>query len=225
MNTYREIVYMILDKLKLNSDDSFFTEDHILYLVDKYRNFVLEKKYIKNPTAIADSNYQTINIEFEEVPVGKGNTIHYSNYRSKEKIPSLFSLGNVTIYGIDPLKELITYITPSRMKYVGYNKYMQSIIYGTKADDDYFYIKSNNPQYKMLKGATIEAIFENPTEASQLNGEFTGNIMDMEFPLEKALIPELINTIMQELSASVYLPEDTQNNAKDDLSDAQRPKK
>lgn len=225
MNTYREIVYMILDKLKLNSDDSFFTEDHILYLIDKYRTFLIEKKYAKNPNAISDSNYQTITINFIEAPVGKGTYTPYSYTRSEEPIPSILDLGKVSIYTTDSFKEIITYITPERMKYVGFNKYMKNIIYGTKGYDDYFYLKSNNPQHKYLKEATIEAIFENPSEASKLNGEYSGDIMDMEFPMEKALIPELINTIMQDLAASVYLPEDKQNNANDDLANLQQPKK
>ena len=45
MNTYREIVYMILDLIKLMSDDAYYNEEHVLYLVDKYRMFVLDKKY------------------------------------------------------------------------------------------------------------------------------------------------------------------------------------
>ena len=31
--TYREIVYIILDNLKLASDDSYITEEHILFLI------------------------------------------------------------------------------------------------------------------------------------------------------------------------------------------------
>lgn len=225
MNTYREIVYMILDKLKLNSDDSFFTEDHILYLVDKYRNLVLEKKYSKNNLEIEDSNYQTIELHFEEVPIGKGSYIPYSHIRSKEKIPSLLNMGKVSIYGTDVLKEIITYVTPERMKYVGYNKYMGNIIYGSKGSDDYFYLKSANPQYRYLTTITIEGLFENPVDASKLNGEYNGDIMDMELPLEKSLIPELINSIVQDLGTSIYLPEDKNNNANDDLANLQQPKK
>ena len=37
MNTYREIVYMCLDQVKLISDDAYYTQDHIIFLADKYR--------------------------------------------------------------------------------------------------------------------------------------------------------------------------------------------
>nr|DAU83961.1 MAG TPA: Structural protein [Crassvirales sp.] len=45
MSTYREIVFMIMDELKLSSDDSYFTEDHIIFLASKYRAFLLKQRY------------------------------------------------------------------------------------------------------------------------------------------------------------------------------------
>jgi hypothetical protein len=40
MSTYRELVYMVMDKLKQNTDDTYFTEDHIIFLLDNYENFL-----------------------------------------------------------------------------------------------------------------------------------------------------------------------------------------
>ena len=37
MSTYREIVYMVLDELKLESDDAYYTQDHVIFLINKYR--------------------------------------------------------------------------------------------------------------------------------------------------------------------------------------------
>jgi hypothetical protein len=42
MSTFRDIVYMIMDELKLSSDDSYYTEDHIIFLISKYRAFLLK---------------------------------------------------------------------------------------------------------------------------------------------------------------------------------------
>ena len=33
MSTYRELTYMVLDQLKLASDDSYYTEDHVKFLL------------------------------------------------------------------------------------------------------------------------------------------------------------------------------------------------
>ena len=35
MNTLREMVYMVIDQLKNLSDDSYYTEEHIIYLLNK----------------------------------------------------------------------------------------------------------------------------------------------------------------------------------------------
>ena len=45
--TWREAVYMVLDELKLMSDDSNFNEDHIIFLLSKYRSFILKQTYYK----------------------------------------------------------------------------------------------------------------------------------------------------------------------------------
>ena len=51
MNTYKELVYMCLDELKGSSDDFTYTEDHIVFLLTKYRVFLLKQRYsdIKKP--------------------------------------------------------------------------------------------------------------------------------------------------------------------------------
>ena len=44
MSTYRELIYMSKDLLKLKSDDSYYTNEHILFLLDKVRAVLLEQK-------------------------------------------------------------------------------------------------------------------------------------------------------------------------------------
>jgi hypothetical protein len=39
---WKELVYIVLDELKLVSDDSTFTEDHVMFTLNKYRAFVLK---------------------------------------------------------------------------------------------------------------------------------------------------------------------------------------
>ena len=42
MTTYKSLIYLVLDELKLFSDDASYTEDHILYLIDKYPESEIE---------------------------------------------------------------------------------------------------------------------------------------------------------------------------------------
>ena len=59
--------------------------------------------------------------------------------------------------------------------------------------DKRLYLKSSNPQFKYLEEATFSGIFEDPTE---VNADPNTDTLDMEFPLEEALIPDVINGVM-----------------------------
>ena len=45
MATYREVVYMALDELKLISNDATYTPEHLIFLADNYRALLLDRRY------------------------------------------------------------------------------------------------------------------------------------------------------------------------------------
>ena len=221
MSTYRELVYLILDELKGISDDFSYTQDHIMFLLDKYRGFILKQRYSDIRKVIPESNYQTICLDLIEVPSISYEVCGNSNYlRSKEKIPYLMNIGTPRVYPIDYYSGEITLISRDRMRYVGYNKYLQNIIYCSINPDNYLYFKSPNPQFLYLKKVRFTGVFQNTLDAAKLscdNNE-TCNTIDKQFPLEEALIPQVVELIVKELSAAIYKPNDNHNNADDDLA-------
>lgn len=221
--TYSELVYMVMDELKLSSDDSFYTHDHIIFLCTKYRSFLLKQRYSDIKKQIPDSNYQEICLDLIEVPAISGEPCEGNSYlRSKNKIPTTMKVGNSRVYPIDFYQGEITYISRDRMRYVGYNKYLKNIIYCSKAPDGYLYFKSWNPQFLYLEKVRFSAIFEDAKEASELacveEGE-SCQLMDKQFPIEDALVPPLIELVTKELRGPEYSPKDEENNSRDDLSD------
>jgi hypothetical protein len=42
MSKYKELVYMVLDSVKIVSDDSIINEDHVIFLLNKYRAFLIK---------------------------------------------------------------------------------------------------------------------------------------------------------------------------------------
>lgn len=223
MSTYKELVYMCLDEMKLHSDDTLFTEEHILFLLSKYRTFLLKQRYSDIKKPIPESNYQTICLDLMEVPAISGEPCEGGVYlKSKQKIPFLMKIGNPTVYPIDYYQGSITLVSRERMKYIGYNKYLQNIIYASVGPDNYLYFKSSNPQYLYLEKVRMTGIFEDPQAASELEcsemNEDICDLMDKTFPIEDALIPPMIELITKELLRNSRLNEDTENNANDDLS-------
>ena len=225
MSTYKELVYMCLDELKLYSDDALYTEEHIMFLLGKYRIFLIKQRYSDVKKQIPESNYQTICLDLIKVPAISGEPCEGGSYlRSKEKIPFLMKIGNPRVYPIDYYQGEITYVSRDRMRYVGYNKYLQNIIYASLGPDNYLYFKSFNPQFLYLEKVRMTGIFEDTLAASELqcpdeNGDIVCDILDREFPIENALIPPLIQLVVEELTKAEYKPEDKENNSDDDLSE------
>ena len=225
MSTYKELVYMCLDELKLYSDDALYTEEHIMFLLGKYRTFLIKQRYSDIKKQIPESNYQTICLDLIEVPAISGEPCEGGSYlRSKKKIPFLMKIGNPRVYPIDYYQGEITYVSRDRMRYVGYNKYLQNIIYASLGPDNYLYFKSFNPQFLYLEKVRMTGIFEDTLAASELqcpdeNGNIVCDVLDREFPIENALIPPLIQLVVEELTKAEYKPEDKENNSDDDLSE------
>ena len=225
MSTYKELVYMCLDELKLYSDDALYTEEHIMFLLGKYRTFLIKQRYSDVKKQIPESNYQTICLDLIKVPAISGEPCEGGSYlRSKKKIPFLMKIGNPRVYPIDYYQGEITYVSRDRMRYVGYNKYLQNIIYASLGPDNYLYFKSFNPQFLYLEKVRMTGIFEDTLAASELqcpdeNGNIVCDVLDREFPIENALIPPLIQLVVEELTKAEYKPEDKENNSDDDLSE------
>lgn len=223
MSTYRELVYLVLDELKLTSDDALFNEEHVMFLLGKYRGLLLKQQYKDIKKEIPESNYQTLCLDLIQVPAITGEPCEGGTYlRSKEKIPFLMSVATPRVYPEDYYQGDITYVSRERMKYVGYNRWLPNIIYASIGPDNYLYFKSFNPQYLYLEKARLTGIFEEPEKAAELEcnrDESTCDPMDMKFPLEEALIPQVVELVVRELSRPEYLPEDKQNNADDGLSE------
>ena len=221
--TYREVIYSILDLLKQSSDDSFYTEEHVLFLVSKIRAAILKQSYANIKRDIPESNYQTICLDLMEVPAIAGEPCEGGSYlKSVQKIPTALPIGNTKLYPINYYQGGITYVSRERMKYVGYNKWLQNIIYASLGPDQYIYLKSSNPQYLYLKQIKMTGIFEDTTAALELQCGKEGNScdeLDVPFPLEEGLVPTLIEMALKFLSGSIYKPEDPINNASDDLSE------
>ena len=188
MSTYAELVYMVLDEIKGMSDDFTFNEDHVIFLLNKFRGFLLKQKYTDVRNAVPDSNYQTLDFNLIQVPAISGEYCEGGTYlRSDIKIPSIIEIGHTRVYPLDYYKGDISFISKDRMKYVGHNKYLKNIIYCSINPDGYLYFKSANPQFLYLEKARINAIFQNPKDIVSNDSD----MLNSTFPLEDTLVPPL----------------------------------
>lgn len=220
MSTFGEMIYMVMDEIKLNTDDSYYTEDHVLFMLSKYRALLLNQRYTDAKREVPDSNYQTI----------KMNLVCTDNIfdkfkdcmkKSKEEIPKTLEVGITQIRPGDNSFRKFNYVSKERFEYVGscYNKYTNKLIYTTIMEDDYLYITSQNPQFKYIDKVNIHALFEDIIKASELEEPFICELQERRFPIEEGLVSPLIELVVKDLLSATYRPKDDDNNAKDDTSD------
>ena len=224
----KELVYQILDELKIHSDDAFFTEESVIFLCKKYRSLLLKKEQEKDKGSsdvASEFEYQQICLDLEKVPAIDGDPCTGGYYlRTVQKVPKILEGTQPRVYPLDYFQGInISYVSRDRMKYVGTNPYLQNIIYTSIGPDLHLYLNSPNPQFLYLKKLRMSAVFEDVDEASGLLCDSEGesvscDVLDMEFPIREYLVPMLIELVVKELAGVKYQPKDDANNAKDDLS-------
>lgn len=223
-----ELIYICLDLCKVSSDDSYFTEDHVLFLLKKFRAFLIKKEQEKK-AATESSNefeYQQICLDLERVPAIDGEPCTGGYYlRSTKPIPKLVEGTSPRVYPIDFYQGIhISYIPRERMRFVGTNKFLRNIIYVSLGPNLHLYLKSSNSQFLYLQKLRMMGVFEDFSEAADLLCDEDGNStacdpLEAEFPMEEHLVPTLIELVVKELVGATWRPKDSINDAMDNLAD------
>lgn len=234
MSTYREVVSMALDELKSVSDDAYYTEGHVIFLLGKFRAFLLKKEYgdatnsygrqsIAARKYVPESNYQTICLDLETVDAHPGLCEGGKMVRSTKKLPQVLHVGIKSVYPRDYYAGGITYVERERMRHVGHDRWRANVIYASVGPDGHLWLKSANPRYLYLKRARFTAVFEDADKAAEMScDDGVCDILDSDFPLEEALISPVIQMTVAELARPLGMPEDVTNNSADDNGTAVR---
>ena len=212
----KEIIYIILDRIKGTSDDFSYTEEHILFLINKYRSYMLKQTYKDVKKTIPYSNYQTLclDLEIENKGLCQGVIL-----RSKQEIPNLINISKPLLY-TEYENTKIVFTNKDRFRFVGSNKFFKNILYSCIGEDNRLLMKSNNPQYLYLKSIKLEGVFEDFEKAFELScgSNKTCDILDADFPFEDSLVPQMCDNIFMVLTNSIYKPKDDNNDASDTLA-------
>lgn len=217
---WKELIYMVLDEIKGESDDFSFTPDHIAFQLNNYRAFLLRQKYGDIRRSIPESNYQVISLDLIRYP-DEYRPCSPTYLRSTIKVPNIIKIGNPKVYGDNFYTDSISFIPRERMRYIGHNKYLQNHIYCSLSPDKYLTLISSNPQFIYLEKVLLSAVFEDALASADMEdntGETYCDPIDRDFPMEQSLVPPLIELVVKELTGAMYRPEDNSNNAKDDLT-------
>lgn len=224
--TVGELVYAILDLAHAaGSDDSYITEDHVIFLCKKYRAFLIKKEQDKEKGATdiaSEFEYQEVCLDLEpESAVEHNPCVGYTYLKTTQKIPKVLEGTQPRVFPIDYFSGVnVSYVSRDRMRYVGENPYLQNIIWVSLGPDQHLYMRSNNPQFLYLKKVRMSAVFEDFDSATELLCDQDGNstscdVLDAEFPVREYLVPPLIELVVKEITGGKYQRVDTKNDGSD----------
>lgn len=226
MSTYREVIYIIMDELKAKSDDVYFNESHVLFLLNRFRSFFLKKEYASLKKQISESAYQTICLDLHPSPLIPSLPCEAGVLlRSTRQIPDVMTIGNPMVYPVNYFVDhQITLIPRERMPHVGHNPFLRNIIYASLGPDHYLYLKSVNPQFAHLASVRFTAIFEDADKAATLTcGPTPCDLLDTPFPVEDAFIMPIVELVVNEILRPITTPDADLNNASDEKGLAGQP--
>ena len=220
MATFGQIAHAIRDFSKTISDDSVINIDHIIFLMSKYRNYLLSQPKKK----LTEADYQTICVN---VTVGKDGDICGSTpyLVSTDVIPTVMARGGVTV--APPAGFLHGYrfqfVPFQQFQFVGFNKWLYGFIYVTIGPDGRLYVKSHNGGFRYLEKLRLTALFDDIEKAAELECDDCCNlevcdIEEREFPLDAGYLPLLMKYCTVEITGAAWNPRDDENNATDDLA-------
>lgn len=217
----KELVYTIIDQAKLLSDDAEFDEEEILFLLGKYRAFIIEQRYLKDNSAPSSDNFQELCIDLLPFSPTTGVRCGRTYLRSKKVIPGTVGNRTPNVYSIDPMfPDNMIFVDRSRIRFVGNRQFEKNFIYCSIMADGHLWVTSMNPQFMYINMVKMSGIFSDFIKANELSCDKDDicDIMESEFPIDSALVPTMIEAVLKDILGAAYRPKDFKNNAMDDLS-------
>lgn len=225
MSTKKELIYTVFEKLKINSDDMDITEEFISSLIDSKRAMLIKQRLEKSPWATNPEIMQEICMELENVSVIDGMTCFGKILRTKNPLPKSIKvkgkMGPVTVRRMDRVSLLINTVPLERLPFVGYNSFISAMVYAAQDYDGRLYLVSNQKKHHLLEMIKVADVFETPDKADKYScqsepSDINCDPWDKDYPIEDSMKDDLINMIVKELSPTLGIPDDPDNDADGD---------
>lgn len=242
MKTYRDMIFIVLDELKIMSDDSVWEYEHIVALLNKYRAMLIKQRYLDKKVPMPSAFYQRLKLSFD-INFYRGRI-----FKSTKKLPAITgnSMLNLhTFLFMDNGYQLnVNLINSQQFRVISYSRWPLKETCGTIANDGYMYIYSpagavipafmdNNGDIIVEEDAAekilvsevfknqilyYDTILDNPLDIIEFNKLTVDSFLDVEFPCDESLSHVIVSLCLDELSKAMAIPRDEVNNANDDIA-------
>lgn len=244
MKTYRDMIFIVLDELKIMSDDSVWEYEHIVALLNKYRAMLIKQRYLDKKVPMPSAFYQTLKIGFDI------NFYRGKIYKSIKRLPAITGNSMLNLhtflYREDGFKININLINSQQFKVISYNRWPTKEVCATLSQDGYMYVYSpagatlQTTNLGTVDGEIIigeeeaapalvsdilknellqyDTILDNPLDMVEFNDLTIDSFLDVEFPCDESLSQVIVSLCLDELSKAMMIPKDEVNNANDDTA-------
>lgn len=225
--TATEIIYAVREKLKAHTDDSQYTDQYLMYLINLKRAAYIRREYNQLQRTFDNTVLSTFCMELEEVDASvcpeclEIGTADCLVIRTIKKIPTTIELhSRTTIVKVSPVgvfDKPFSFVSYGKIIYAGEGNYEDKYVFAAVHSNGHIYLKSKRSDYRSLQYIGVVALIENPDDLSLFTCG-TGNCYDADstpYPVQGWMVDIIISDIVKELANLKQIPQDLTNDAKD----------
>lgn len=218
--TLRKMIYSIKEDFNQYSDDNFFSDEHLMYLIDTLREDYIDRTYSNPAKVLPESLYVKLCMELEEYPNSCSEDVNI--LRTKLPLPNYFmfpgrsylkhfSLGSVMLKYVNRIEiERVPYFKASRFS-------SSQLYYSIDGDGRLLIISSDRTLLnESVSVNMIPRSFEEtlkfrcgPCQENEENDCL--DIMDIPYPIDGTIHTVILNTLKQQIYTKFNIVEDKVN--------------
>lgn len=220
MATFNEVIYSVRERIRQHTDDSDIDNRQILFELNVQRGLVYRNEYNKNNRTIDDEAKQIVCVPMEYTTAEACGCNDDCKYlRSSIKLPTFIELHDkiaiTHVKSVEIGSIPFSYVSYSKFPFVGKNKYNKNAVFVTLHPSGYLYVKSANPNFKLIEKVLVHGIFENPLEAAKLCDEANcpDDIFESQYPAKSYILAYILDIVTNVFINKLQVPKDLINNA------------
>jgi hypothetical protein len=221
--TKREIIYTIFEKIGVISDDTKLTEELVSSLIDTKRAMLLKQQYAKNSWHMPIEIKQELCMDLELVNKVDGYSCGGKILSTKVALPNSIKIkgkeGPLAVRRSDNTVIAINIVAIERVPFLFENRFTQHLTYCAVDFSGKLYLISKDTKHKFLKSIKVTDIYEQPDIANELScdaKDLTTDVWDIDYPIESSMADVVVELVVADLTKSLVVPGDKNNNASDD---------
>jgi hypothetical protein len=223
-----ELIYTVLEKLNIQSDDTHISQELVSSLLDTKRAMLLKQQYSAKGWHLPIEVKQEVCLGLEQVDAVGGYSCAGKMLSTSDPLPRSIKIkgkeGPLLIRKEDNTVIAINLVSIERVPFLFSNKFTAMLTYAAVDYDGKLVLISADNKLRFLTSIKVTDVFESPDNVHDImcsntsENTKTGTIVpwDEEYPVESAMADVLINMIVQELLRTKQIPGDDINNATDE---------